>query len=291
MKGASGALLPLEREDMNTSLSASTPRRAGIAQREPDHSDMHARSKAALVHLLASGCVAAVAACLAFVVWYPSPYDAMAGGAKLFLVITGVDIVMGPLITFAIFDLRRKRWTELRRDLLVVVSMQVAALGYGLYVMHAVRPVALALENSRFRVVAAQDVLLDELLYAQPAFQQLSQTGPLTVDTVVPANADEQFDSIARALAGHDIGTRPKFWRAWDDNARARAKTVAGPIESLRKHYPKRATELDAAVQRTGRTESQLRYIPVLARYGDWIAFIDANSGDVVGFAPFDGFI
>jgi hypothetical protein len=44
-------------------------------------------------------------------------------------------------------------------------------------------------------------------------------------------------------------------------------------------------------VQRTGRAEAQLRYLPVLARYGDWIAFIDATSGDIVGFAPFNGFI
>jgi hypothetical protein len=215
----------------------------------------------------------------------------MAGGAGLFLLITGVDLVMGPLITFAIFDRRRKLWTELRRDLVIVVFLQLAALGYGLYVMHTVRPVALALENTRFRVVTAQDVLLDELPKAQPAFQQLSHMGPVTINTALPATAEEQFDSVTQALAGHDIGTRPKFWRAWDDNARARAKTIAKTVESLRKHYPKRGTELDAALQRTGRPEAQLRYIPVLSRYGDWVAFIDANSGDIVGFAPFDGFI
>ena len=249
------------------------------------------RTWAAGYHLLGSAGVAVLAACLVFVLWYPAPYTAMAGGAGLFLLITGVDIVMGPLITFAIFDRRRKPWTELRRDLIVVVLLQLAALCYGLYVMHTVRPVVLALEGSRFRVVTAQDVLFDELPKAQPAFQQLSHTGPVTISTALPATAEEQFDSMTHALAGQDIGTRPKFWRAWDDDARARAKTVAKPIESLRKHYPKRATELEAAVKRSGLPEAQLRYVPVLARFGDWVAFIDANSGDIVGFAPFDGFI
>ena len=279
---------------MNTTPNASTSAASdaiGLTEHLPSTGGWRLRSKAAGIHLLGSACVAALAACLVFVLWFPSPYTAMAGGAGLFLLITGVDLVMGPLITFAIFDRRRKPWAELRRDLVIVVLLQLAALGYGLYVMHTVRPVVLALENSRFRVVAAQDVLFDELSKAQPAFRQLSHTGPVTVNTALPATADEQFDSVTQALAGHDIGTRPKFWRAWDDNARARAKSIAKPVESLRKHYTKRIAELDAALQRTGRAEAQLRYIPVLTRYGDWVAFIDANTGDIVGFAPFDGFI
>lgn len=279
---------------MTTSLNASTSEvfKAGeMAEQAPNQGGWRARSKAAAIHLLGSACVAALAACLVFVLWYPPPYTAMAGGTGLFLLITGVDLVTGPLITFAIFDRRRKPWAELRRDLVIVVLLQLAALAYGLYVMHAVRPIALALENSRFRVVTAQDVLLDELPKAQPGFQQLPHTGPVTLNTAIPATAEEQFDSVTKALAGQDIGTRPKFWRAWDDNARARAKTIAKPVETLRKHYTKRTAELDVALQRTGRPEAQLRYIPVLARYGDWVAFIDANTGDIVGFAPFDGFI
>jgi hypothetical protein len=296
MKGRFCALLSFlsGRFDMNPTPNAplaAAHEAAGTIERGSGASAWSLRSKAAGIHLLGSACVVALAAGLVFLLWYPWPYTAMAGGGGLFLLITGVDIVLGPLITFAIFDPRRKPWTELRRDLIIVVLLQLAALGYGLYVMHTVRPVALALENARFRVVTAQDVLLDELPKAQPAFQQLSHTGPATVNTSLPATAEEQFDSVTQALAGHDIGTRPTFWRAWDDNARARAKTIAKPVESLRKHYAKRTAELDAALQRTGRTEAQLRYIPVLARYGDWVAFIDANSGDIVGFAPFDGFI
>jgi hypothetical protein len=276
---------------MNTSLNASTARATQMVDQAQNEGGWRVRSKAAGMHLLGSACVAALAACLVFVLWYPSPYTVMAGGAGLFLLITGVDIVMGPLITFAIFDRRRKPRSELRRDLVVIVLLQLAALGYGLYVMYTVRPVVLALEGTRFRVVTAQDVLLDELPKAQPAFRHLSHMGPVTVNTALPATAEEQFDSVTRALAGQDIGTRPKFWRPWDDNARTRVKGIARHVDALRKHYPKRVAELDAALQRTARPEAQLRYVPVLSRHGDWVAFIDANTGDIVGFAPFDGFI
>jgi hypothetical protein len=279
---------------MNTASNASESAShaiSGRVEQAPSATGWRVRSKAAGIHLLGSACVAALAACLVFLLWFPWPYTALAGGTGLFMLVACVDVVMGPIITFAIFDRRRKPWTQLRRDLFIVVLLQLAALGYGLYVMHTVRPVVLALESARFRVVTAQDVLLEELTNAHPPFQSLSHTGPVTLNTALPAGADEQFEAITRALAGHDLGTRPKYWRAWDDTARATVKAGAKPIEGLRKHYLSRAAELDAAVQRTGRAEAQLRYLPVLSRYGDWIAFIDATSGDIVGFAPFDGYI
>jgi hypothetical protein len=249
------------------------------------------RGKAAAIHLLGSAGIAALAACLVFLLWFPWPYSALAGGTGLFMLVTAVDVVMGPIITFGIFDPQRKPWSELRRDLLIVVLLQFAALGYGLYVMHTVRPVVLALESNRFRVVTAQDVLVDELPEAQPAFRTLSHIGPVVVNTALPATADEQLETVTKALGGHDLGTRPKYWRAWDESARATAKAGAKPVDALRKHYVGRTEELDAAVQRTGRSEAQLRYLPVLSRFGDWVAFIDANSGNIVGFASFDGFI
>ena len=67
------------------------------------------------------------------------------------------------------------------------------------------------------------------------------------------------------------------------------AVTLVGASIELRNDTGLGRLEYPHAV--TGRAEAQLRYIPVLTRYGDWVAFIDANTGDIVGFAPFDGFI
>ena len=45
------------------------------------------------------------------------------------MLVVSCDLVLGPLITFTIFD-KRKPWPELRRDLAIVVALQLAALGY-----------------------------------------------------------------------------------------------------------------------------------------------------------------
>jgi hypothetical protein len=85
------------------------------------------RFKAGGIHLSASLFIAALAAALVFGVWYPYPYREISGGRELFVLLVSVDVVMGPLITFAVFN-RGKPVSELKRDLAIVVLMQLGSL-------------------------------------------------------------------------------------------------------------------------------------------------------------------
>ena len=75
--------------------------------------------------------------------WYPQPYFSIDGGWQGVRIIAAVDLVLGPLITFLIFDLRKSR-REIIFDLLTIAVIQFSALGYGIYVTHGQRPVAVA---------------------------------------------------------------------------------------------------------------------------------------------------
>jgi len=119
--------------------------------------DWKFRLKAAAVHLCISLLVAGCAAWLVFGVWYPYPYREISGGRELFMLVVTVDVMLGPLITFIVFD-RRKPRRELGRDLALVGLIQLAGLGYGLWTVHAARPVHLVFEIDRFRVIHAVDV-------------------------------------------------------------------------------------------------------------------------------------
>jgi hypothetical protein len=246
------------------------------------------RLRAAATHLVLSGFVAAIAAALVFLVWFPGYFSTLAGGTGLFILITSVDVALGPLITLAVFD-RSKPRRELVRDLSVVAALQLGALAYGLHTMYVVRPVALALEDDRFRVVAAIDVLLDELPQAPEGFRSLPLNGPWLVGTAPILPADK-FDAIKLALGGYDIGTRPKYWRPWAEVGRQQALRNAKPLSALSKQFPDRHAELNAAVARTGLPPEQLRYLPVIALHAQAIALIDSRSGDIAGFADFDAF-
>lgn len=245
------------------------------------------RLKAAGIHLGLSLAVALLAAGLVFGLWYPMPFREISGGRELFLLIVAVDVVIGPVITLAVFD-RRKPWRELRRDLAVVGLLQLAALGYGLHTVFEARPVVLALEGSRLRVVRAIDLPPEQLAKAPAELREMPLWSRRVVATR-PPKVEEVFEAVQLGMAGVDLGMRPDFWLP--DSATAdEIRRAAKPLDELRKRYPARAAELDRHVEATGRPAGQIRYLPLLSRRTDFVALIDANSAEVVGHAPFDGF-
>src|SRR6187401_541882 len=61
------------------------------------------------IHFLVTLTLAAVAAALIFVVWFPDPFETMIGGTELFLLVVGCDLALGPLISLVIYDSRKSR--------------------------------------------------------------------------------------------------------------------------------------------------------------------------------------
>ena len=94
--------------------------------------------------------MASVAALLVLWVWYPYPYGLLSGGRHLFLLLMGVDVVCGPLLTLVLFNPTKPR-RELLTDMALVVCIQLAALAYGLYTAQEARPLFLVHEVDRFR--------------------------------------------------------------------------------------------------------------------------------------------
>jgi hypothetical protein len=245
------------------------------------------RLRAAAIHLLASAAVAALAATLVFLLWYPAPFREISGGRELFLLVVAIDVVLGPLITFAVFNPRKRR-AELVRDLGVIVVLQLAALAYGLHTVAQARPAVVALEGDGLRVVRAIDLEEADFSKAPPGLRALSWTGPMVVATR-PPSAEEKFDAIQRGFAGEDLGMRPEFWRPESERASAFA-LAAKPLGPLAKRWPQHAAELQRAVAATGRSAEQLGYLPILARRTDWSALVDKRDGSIVGYVGIDGF-
>lgn len=241
------------------------------------------RGRAAIVHWGVCMAVAAGVAILVLLVWYPWPYRIVSGGEDLLFLVMTVDVIMGPLITLAIFDIR-KPTRELRRDLSIIVTFQLMALGGGLYTVFMARPAVLALEVDRFRVTTAVDVAVEEFPRAQPEFRSLSMSGPRLVTVALPTR-EQKYDAVMSGMAGLDLGSRPMFWREWGPEARRQTLKAGKPVAPLMSHATE---ELRDAIARTGMSVEQLLYLPMLARRSDWSVLVDKTTGDPVGFAPID---
>ncbi len=159
------------------------------------------RLTAAGIHLGLSLTIAALAAILVFLVWYPGAFRELAGGRGLFVLLTSVDVVLGPLLTLAVFD-RTKSRRHLRLDLAVIGVLQLAALVYGLHTVFIVRPVAMVFEVDRMRLVVADDVAVDELPKALPAYRSLPLTGPLLLGARAPRDGAERNDALFQGSGG-----------------------------------------------------------------------------------------
>jgi len=208
------------------------------------------------------------------------------GGQDLFLLLTSVDVVLGPLLTFVVFNLK-KGWPHLRRDFAVIGLLQMAALIYGLHILYVARPVATVFEVDRFRVITAGDVYLPELPKALPQYRRLPIGRPWLLGTRAARRGQEQADALFKGLAGVDIGQRPIFWQPYADSIKD-AVARSRPIEVLLRHYPLREDEFRAALSDMKASTATSRFLPLVAR-GDWSIVLD-SSGTVLGYLKADAF-
>lgn len=246
------------------------------------------RVKAAAIHLGLSCVVAACAALLVFGLWYPAPYDTVAGGRGLFILVVTVDVILGPLITLAVFNPTKPRRTMML-DFAVVGLIQLAGLGYGLWTVSAARPVHLVFEVDRFRVIHALEVPQDQIAQTPPDVRALPLLGPTIVAVRPFKDGMERFEMASAELKGEMISAMPRLWQPYDQ-ARARVLAAAKPVEVLKRQYPGREAEIDRGIAATGRAPQDLRTLPMVARKAYWSVLLDAQTAEVVGYLPLDSF-
>jgi len=251
--------------------------------------DWRARLRAAAIHLGLSVLVAAVTAMLVFAIWYPYPYREISGGRELFQLVVAVDIVLGPLLTFAVFN-RAKPRGELRRDLAFIVALQLAGLAYGLWTVHLARPVHMVFEYDRFRVVHQTDIPR-ELESQVPAGIELAPAGGPTVLALRPfRSAQENQEFTMAALGGLQLSARPELWQPYE-LGRAQVLQAAKPVAQLKQRFPQRAAEIDAVLQQAGRDAASTAWLPLVARKAEaWTVLLDGKTAEVIGYVPLDSF-
>lgn len=249
--------------------------------------DWRARARAAGIHLALSAVVAVLAGLLVFALWYPYPYREISGGRELFLLVVAVDVVLGPLLTFAVFNRAKP---ELRRDLAVIVALQLAGLAYGLWTVQLARPVHMVFEYDRFRVVHRVDIPA-ELEPLAPAGLEVAPWGAPTLLALRPFRSpQEDTEMTLAALQGLHLSARPELWQSYAAGREAILR-AAKPATELKSRFPQRAAEVDAALRNTGRDATQVAYLPLIARKAEaWTVLLDAKTAEVLGYLPVDSF-
>jgi hypothetical protein len=249
---------------------------------------LRAASKAASIHLLCSLGIALAAAVLVFLLWYPFPYRALSGGQELFFLVMVVDVVCGPLLTMVLFNPLKPR-AELVRDLLLVVVIQIIALGYGLHTVWQARPLYLVMEVDRFRVISAPD-LRDAPLQEVPATLRPHWMGsPVIVGIRAPKNLEEKNKVLFEAIqGGRDYAERPEFYVPYEGEVALQSMKRAKQLAPFLLKHPDQQDAAQALATDKQANLAQWMYLPVVGRE-TWVALVDAQ-GQIQGFLKGDGF-
>lgn len=245
--------------------------------------------KAAGYHLLASSVVAFLGAFCVFYLWYPYPFDELSGGKTLFLLLVSVDVVCGPLLTLVVFDFQKNRG-ELWRDLGIICFIQIFALCYGLSTMLQARPIFIAFEGDRFRLVTKSEIDIEKISDALPELRNLGLTGPKPLGVRLSGESDTDFrESILLSLEGLHPSFRPERWTAYDSQ-RGRVIDVLKPFSSLYNKYPDKTVFLDSKIKEYNVSVEEIGYLPLVSKsFTDWIIIIDKSNANIFGYVHLDG--
>ena len=214
------------------------------------------RWKASAIHLVTSILVALVVIGVIALVWFPGPLFEATGSRELVMLLIGIDVAIGPLITLIVYRAGKR---GMRFDLAVIALCQVAALAYGLSTFLKVRPGYYVFAIDRFVAVPASQLSPEDLAAAtDPAFRGIPWTGPKLVATKLPTSGDELMALTESGLAGKDIERFPKYYV---------------PYESQRENVLKRAIPLTELGQLGGEAKRALD------------GFVAAHGGNAADFA------
>jgi len=239
------------------------------------------RTKAFAIHLTISAVIASAVAALMFLLWYTPAFFAAAGGKNLLMLILGVDVTLGPLITLIIFNAKKSR-KMLAFDFSVIAILQISALLYGTNIMFDSRPVFIAYMQDKFAVATA-DMVLDLNLEKvhDPRFKSLPLTGPVYVFSEMPTDANEKSNVELATALGMGLQNFPQYYKPYAEKMSLAGQT-AKPLSALKKLNEDRVKDIEHAILSSGRAETDLGFLPLQGVGVNMTVLLDKRDGTVL---------
>jgi hypothetical protein len=238
------------------------------------------RWKASGIHLMFSIFIAFAVVAVMLLLWYPSPYFEAMGGGGLLMLVTSVDVVLGPLITLIIFNTQKK---SLKFDLMCIAIVQLAALAYGVSTMFNARPVFTVFDKDRFQVIIGADISETESAkVTNQAFKALSLTGPVIAAIEPPTD----FNEIQRILiSGVESRAFTQYYVDYGKQAK-KAGAASKTLSQVQKVNQTGAEKLKVFLAGNKLDESKVGFLPLYTRNIDMTMVLDRETGNILTIAP-----
>ncbi len=240
---------------------------------------MKMRFVAFFSHLLVSIFLISVFLFLIFKIWYIEPFDALYSTWDIIKIVAGVDLILGPLLTFVVFDMRKKR-SELARDLSIIFAIQLTALVWGGYVAQKARPLYAAMFNGVILSLTLNEVSKST---ETPAVEMPGLLEPVKFVYVLPPRDSEEYGKLLRDIYYNDapdVGMRVERFREMSEYREEALKHHLQLDQVLDKN-PKGQKVYDAYM-RSRATDGDIAFYPIKGSTVSKTAVIDLKSARIL---------
>jgi hypothetical protein len=244
---------------------------------------MKFRFKAFGLHLLASSVALSAILGSLYLGWYRWPGWVLTDVARVVMVMVGVDVVLGPSLTFIIARSSKPR-RELTRDIAVIVALQLCALGYGTVSLWNGRPMYYTFSVNVLQLVQAYDIDDEEAALGRQQNPKLAPhwySLPRWVWAPLPQDLATRTKIVNSAIeGGDDVTSMPRYFKPWSEglnDLRANLKKV----DNVAYFAPSEKKTLKERMRAAGLATDETNAMPLTGRGHPLLAVIDPATATI----------
>jgi hypothetical protein len=241
---------------------------------------MKFRLKALGLHLLGSASALSLILGVLYFGWYRWPGWHLTDVTEVVVVMVGVDVVLGPLLTFIVARASKPR-RELVRDISIIVAVQLAALTYGTMSLWNGRPLYYAYSDTVLQLVQAYDIDAEESAAGRrqnPAFAPHWYSLPRWIWAPLPQDSDTREKIVTSAITGgDDVISMPRYFKPWEQGVPVLRKNLK-KVDDVAYFAPSEKKKLKERMRAAGFDPEQLNSMPLIGRGHPMLAVFDPTS-------------
>ena len=231
-------------------------------------------------HLLGSAVVLTVVLGGLYLGWYRWPAWYLLDALTVTAVMAGVDLALGPMLTFVIASPAKPR-RALARDIGLIVAVQLAALIYAVLVLWSGRPLYFTFSADRLEVVRAFEIEAADVATAakyNPQFAPHWYSLPRWVWAEMPNDAAVANEIVKSAIGGGpDVVDMPRYFKSWEQGLPELRKQLK-PLDKLAGLSKQQAARLAIRIRALRLPADQTNTMLMTGRSNSLIAIFDLNT-------------
>ncbi len=217
------------------------------------------RWKASAIHMLISAGVVITIFAVIFFVWYPGVTFYIAGAFSIIVILVGVDLVLGPLLTLIVYKHDKP---SLKFDLAVIALVQLCALVYGAQTLYQQRPYYMVFAFDRFEMMPKKYIDEELIRYDELKSKPFAEIIPVFARRPEDPDEFQKFLTSQIEEGKPDLEQRPEYWEPYSAGFDRIVEKIR-PLSELKAQSDRDKRRVQRAKEEYGSSHSRLGFVPI----------------------------